>query len=191
MVFRTMSKLILLMFVTNICFAQTYGSSAAVQACDIDALRISKIESRNCNDNRPLYEKDICQSNVNRKLSSAVCAQELKIIFNNISELWKQMSYLDKNYRNYKFDDYIKKTDEIADLIKKELDEGVNIAMSDMRRSEVDYYKTKAQRNINTSMLIIGAIPQNQNNSTQQFQTYILNGRMINCMTTGNMTSCN
>jgi len=186
-----------LLFFSNLALAQSYGSSSR-EFCDVAAIRSAKVGLLMCNESRNLYGKDICRGNAYKKISQDVCSPELTISFNNIFELYKMLAFIDNpaNSKLYTPKQADQKAEEISALIMKEIDDAIDFAMSEIRKNEIEYYQAKANRNIESSMLLLGAIPRPistnaMTNNATPFSTYILNGKMINCMTTGSLTTCN
>lgn len=162
--------------------------------CQIAAGQIFNQNFNTCNRSVSRYEQSICFSKAYKRFSSDVCASQMAISLNSISEMYKQLAIVDdpantKMYTNVKREEiYVK----IKKLIDEEIEESIRLGRSDLNRRADAYYEARANANIASSFAILGAQQSSyQSNNNSPFSTYIINGRMISCMTTGNMTTCN
>lgn len=191
-----MKKFIFLYLFSGCVYAQVNQTS--IDICDIKAIKQNTYDIRACRSaNLGPNQGLMCIQDSYKKLTANVCSPELAISYNNISELYKSLIHLSDpvNSRKYSTKQYSDKWDAIADLIEKESNDAVQFTKNEYARREIDYYRNQANRNIESSMMILGATLQQPrttaNTNSSPFRTYILNGRMINCMTTDNLVTCN
>jgi hypothetical protein len=82
---------------------------------------------------------------------------------------------------------------DIKQLISEE--EEIAVASADRERDvrKAAYYEARATTNLDRSLAILGAQQRSNNDNSNSIsnRTYILNGRMFNCTSTSNMTTCN
>ena len=169
--------------------------------CQYDALTNFQSQNKSCYEKKSFFEQSTCYSTIYKTISSQSCMKAASISFNSISEMYKLLAYVDdpsnpQKYSSAKRNEIFGK---INSLIRQEESVVKDIMSQDLDRrkaayyeSRVQYYESLAQSNIYNSLAILGAQQQYNSRSTNDssFRTYILNGRAINCMTTGNLTSC-
>jgi len=170
--------------------------------CQYDALTNFQSQNKLCKARSTYFEQSSCYSGAYKTLSTQSCMKAASISLNSISEMYKLLAFVDdpKNPQKYSQAKRSEIYSKINSLIKAEENLVSEILNQDMDRrkaayyeSRAQYYESLAQSNIYNSLAILGAQPQTNSNNAgnSPFRTYILNGKTFNCMTTGNITTCN
>ena len=143
------------------------------------------------------FEQSKCKETAFKRFSSSVCSPQMAISLNSIAEMYKQLAALDDptNSRVYSPSKRDELYGKISKLINDEVIFSIEIAERDADIKKAAYYEARANSNLAATFSILGAQQQTnntyQNSTASPFSTYILNGKMISCMTTGTMTTCN
>jgi len=194
-------KLILIatIFCISLFGCKSRGSSSAYEShldCQIASTK-KYLDDRNaCSRSSTRFEQSKCMSFSYRKYAAANCSEQMSVSLNSLSLMYKQLAEVD-DPANSKFYPPAKREkiySEIMQLIKEEEVISVQAGNRDVSNRKAAYYEARANRNLDMAMSILGAQQQNMSNtypSLNSNHTYILNGKMINCMTTGSMTTCN
>jgi len=119
----------------------------------------------------------------------------MAVSLNSISEMYKQLVMVDDpaNSKYYPPAKRDKIYNEIRQLIREEDQIAVASGTRENDARKAAYYEARANTNINRSLAILGAQQRlnNDNSNSISNRTYILNGKMFNCTSTSNMTTCN
>ncbi len=181
---------LLLFFLTTICYGQS--SYEKFLKCQRTALNNFGDGLRQCRVINTRFEQSKCLSSVFRKFSVDSCSQALSNQLNSLSFMYRELSEID-NPLNGKFYSSAKREQlysELRVLIDEELNLTSTIFDKELDSRETQFFNERANRNFNRTLLILGAQLQNSNNSTSN-QTFIINGRFINCSIYQNITNCN
>jgi len=187
-----MKKIMFLLFfsLTTICYGQS--SYEKFLNCQTTAVENYGDGLRQCRETNTRFEQSKCLSSVFRKFSIDSCSQALSNQLNSLSFMYRELSEID-NPMNSKFYSASKREQlysELRAIINEELKLTSTISRKELDSRETQFINERANRNFNRALSILGAQVQNSNNSTSN-QTFIINGRIINCSTYQNITNCN
>ena len=186
-------KKLLIVFFFSIA-SVTYGQSSyeRVMKCQRTALNNFGDGLKQCKVINTRFEQSTCLSSVFRKYSVDSCLPGLSNQLNSLSFMYKELSEID-NPINSKFYSTSKR-EEIYSQLRRLIDEELNFAFTiqekELDNRETQFFNERANKNFNRALSILGAQVQNSSNSSTN-QTFIINGRIINCSSFQNITNCN
>jgi len=138
------------------------------------------------------FEQSKCLSTLYRKFSIDSCGSALSNQLNLISFMYKELSEIDNPVNNkiYSTSQREQIFKQLYTLIEEEINLVVTISEKELDSRETQFFAERNNRSFNRALSILGAQLQNSSNSSSN-QTFIINGRMINCSQNGTLTVCN
>jgi len=191
-------KLISLFIFLFLIGCSSSNSSSAYERfleCQLKALDSHESRLNNCKPIKTSYEAYICYSKVYKEYALDVCSTDMAVSLNSVSELYKLMALLYDSTNNKIYSQYQRQTysKELLEMISSEIKYANSTLRKEIDVRESAFNQARANSYITNALTILGAQLNSGNNASTSspFKTYILNGKMISCMTTGNITTCN
>jgi hypothetical protein len=182
---RTVIKFAIFFLFSNIALAQSSLKR------EIEVIREASIAEKLCNQSQTRREQSQCKSDNMNRASSKSTIPIMSAHFKTAGFLYAQAALIDElgdarkisdQVRNQKYNEIIRTIDVEWDYAFNRLD--AQWAEQDARAAEI-----RSNRVINNSLSFLGsALSSSDNKFTNQ--TYVINGKMITCTTTGTFTNC-
>jgi hypothetical protein len=187
-----MNKILFVFFFSIVSVAYGQSSYERFLKCQRTAINNFGTNREQCRGISTRFEQSKCLSTLYRKFSIDSCSQALSNQLNSISFMYKELSEIDNPLNNKVYSTAQREQiyKQLMTLIEEEINLVVTIFDKELDSRESQFFTERSNRNFNRALSILGAQVQNSSNSSTN-QTFIINGRIINCSSYQNITNCN
>jgi len=178
-----------------ICQSSAFAYDPSQQSQDLVTLKRSKVEEIACNPPqiKTRYEQSKCFSRYWRKLSQEIVHPQMASSFKTIGFLWSEAAQIEELGMTGKIKPDV--IDSAYNQIRQKIQDEDDYAFSRLRVSiESDATRraeVRANNLMNWSLNLLGNTLSSNARNMPSNQTYIIDGKMINCVTMGTITNCN
>ena len=178
-----------------ICQSSAFAYDPSQQSQDLATLKRSKVEETACNPPqiKTRYEQSKCFSRFYKTLSQQIVHPSMASGFKTIAFLYDEAAQIDElgSAGKIKSDARDSAVNQIQQKIRDEDEYAfsrlrVSLEADAARRAEV-----RANALMNWSLNLLGTTLSSNARNMPSNQTYIIDGKMINCVTMGTVTNCN
>ncbi len=178
-----------------ICQSSAFAYDPSQQSQDLATLKRIKVEEIACNPPqiKTRYEQSKCFSRFYKKLSQHIVHPAMASGFKTIAFLYDEAAQIDELGSTGKIKPDVR--DSAFNQIKQKIQDEDEYAFSRLRIS-IDADTTRraevrANNLMNWSLNLLGNTLSSNARNMPSNQTYIIDGKMINCVTMGTLTNCN
>jgi hypothetical protein len=174
-------------------------SNYEIVNCESRALRLWTEDQQSClsmpNGNRiggGLKAVAECNERAAKSYVRNSCIPSLRMVANNDSILWQQLKIINQQYmlNQISYDRAGSQSVMLMKILKEQQSDYENMVQSEVRIMRADEAEKQSRRFVSMALNSLEIVSKNGKPLTPTNMTYILNGKMYNCNTVGNITDC-